>query len=363
MGSIKVLVVDDSLFMRNLIVRLMKEDDSIEVIGTARNGVEGVRMVKELRPDIVTMDVEMPEMNGMEALANIMDELPTRVIMLSALTQEGAEITISALQSGAVDFISKPSLTGTADLTEAKKEIISKIKTAARTPLSTLIAARRSLNQMVNRPIIPKKAEGPKEFNQIVAVGTSTGGPKALQTLLTGLPAQFPSPVLVVQHMPPKFTLSLAQRLNQICRISVVEAVDNQLLQGGTAYIAPGGYHMTVVKRQGEYRIALHQEPQVNGHRPSVDVLFHSVSDLASLKRHFVLMTGMGSDGAKGMAHAKRHGAASTIAEAEETCVVYGMPRAAIKLNCVDYVLPLTVIAAKLRQLTAPSAGEALGSI
>ncbi|UNK19677.1 chemotaxis response regulator protein-glutamate methylesterase [Paenibacillus sp. N3/727] len=358
MGSIKVLVVDDSLFMRNLIVRLMKEDDSIEVIGTARNGIEGVRMVKELRPDIVTMDVEMPEMNGMEALAHIMDELPTRVIMLSALTKEGAEITVAALQSGAVDFIPKPSISGTADLEEAKKEIISKIKAAARTPLSTLIAARRSLNHIVQRPSSPKTVEGPKEFNQIVAIGTSTGGPKALQTVLTGLPAQYPFPVLIVQHMPPKFTTSLARRLDQICRISVVEAEDNQLLQGGIAYIAPGGYHMTVVMRQGEYRIALQQKPQVNGHRPSVDVLFHSVSDLAALKRHFVLMTGMGSDGAKGMAYAKRHGAASTIAEAEETCVVFGMPRTAIKLNCVDHVLPVTVIAAKIRQLTCPSVGE-----
>lgn len=358
MGSIKVLVVDDSLFMRNLIVRLVKEDDSIEVVGTARNGVEGVRMVKELRPDIVTMDIEMPEMNGIAALAQIMDELPTRVIMLSALTQKGAEITITALQSGAVDFISKPSVSSSADLTEVRKEIIGKIKAAARTPLSTLIAARRSLNYMGLRTSKAKAAEGSKEFDQIVAIGTSTGGPKALQTVLAGLPAQFPFPVLVVQHMPPKFTLSLAQRLDQVCRISVVEAVDNQPLQGGTAYIAPGGYHMTVAMKQGEFRIVLHQEPPVNGHRPAVDVLFHSVADLAGLKRHFVLMTGMGSDGARGMAYAKRHGAASTIAEAQETCVVFGMPRTAIKLNCVDHVLPVTVIAAKIRQLTCPSAVE-----
>lgn len=354
MGVIKVLVVDDSLFMRNLIVRLIKEDDSIEVIGTARNGVEGVQMVKDLRPDVVTMDVEMPEMNGMKALECIMDELPTRVIMLSAFTQEGAEITISALQSGAVDFISKPFLTEMSDVGEVKKELVSKIKSAARTSLSTLIAARNRLNPVVHQPVISKKS-GPKDFKEIVAVGTSTGGPKALQTFLSGLPAQFPSPVFVVQHMPPKFTLSLAQRLNQLCQISVVEAYNNQLVRGGTVYIAPGGYHMNVVKKQGGYRIALHQESQVNGHRPSVDVLFHSVSKLVDVKRHFVLMTGMGSDGARGMAHAKRHGATSTIAECEETCVVFGMPRAAIRLNCVDHVLPVTAIAAKLKQLICSS--------
>lgn len=360
MGSIKVLVVDDSLFMRNLVVRLIKEDDSIEVVGTARNGAEGVRMVKELHPDIVTMDIEMPVMNGIEALAQIMDELPTRVIMLSSLTQEGAEITVTALQSGAVDFISKPSVSGSADLIEAKNEMIAKIKAAARTPLSALITARRSLNHMGSMPVRIKADEGSKKFDQIVAIGTSTGGPKALQTVLAGLPAQFPFPVLVVQHMPPKFTLSLAQRLDQICRISVVEAVDNQLLKGGTAYIAPGGYHMKVVMKQGEFRIVLHQEPPVNGHRPSVDVLFHSVADLSSLKRHFVIMTGMGSDGARGMAFAKRHGATSTIAEAQETCVVFGMPKTAIKLNCVDHVLPVTVIAAKIRQLTSPSTMESV---
>lgn len=351
MGPIKVLVVDDSLFMRKFIVRLAEEDASIQVIGTARNGAEGVRMVKELRPDIVTMDVEMPEMNGLEALAKIMEELPTRVIMLSSLTGEGADVTIKALQSGAVDFIAKPD--SYVDFAEARSEIIGKIKTAARTPLSILISARRSLNRAPRRETPLNPDRGLRPFSQIVAVGTSTGGPKALETVLGGLPEDIPFPVLVVQHMPPRFTASLAERLNQVCRISVVEAMEGQLLQGGTAYIAPGGFHMTVAIKRGEYRIALHQEEPQNRHRPSVDVLFHSVTELSGLKRHFVLMTGMGSDGAKGMAYAKRHGASSTIAEAQETCVVFGMPRTAIELNCVDHVLPVTVIAAKIRQLTS----------
>lgn len=352
MGKIKVLVVDDSLFMRRMIVRLVEEDADIEVIGTARNGAEGVRMVKELRPDVVTMDIEMPEMNGIEALGKIMEELPTRVIMLSSLTREGAEETITALQSGAVDFIPKPSGTATAGLAGAKEEIVGKIKAAARTPLSVLIAARRGVTRQTAWE--PKRAatEGTKEFSQVVAIGTSTGGPKALETVLTGLPADFSHPVLVVQHMPAKFTLSLAQRLNNLCRIRVVEAENGQVVQGGTAYIAPGGYHMTLVRKQREIRIVLNQEPPQNGHRPAVDVMFESVTALPGLKKHYVLMTGMGSDGAKAMAQAKRQGAESTIAEAQETCVVFGMPRAAINLGCVDHVVPLTVIAAKIRQLT-----------
>ncbi|RCX14432.1 two-component system chemotaxis response regulator CheB [Fontibacillus phaseoli] len=352
MGKIKVLVVDDSLFMRRMIVRLVEEDEDIQVVGTARNGAEGVRMVKELRPDVVTMDIEMPEMNGIEALGKIMEELPTRVIMLSSLTREGAEETITALQSGAVDFIPKPSGAVGTGLVGAREEIVGKIKAAARTQLSVLIAARRGGTPQAAWE--PKRvvSDGAKEFRQIVAIGTSTGGPKALETVLTGLPADFPYPVLVVQHMPPKFTLSLAQRLNNLCRIRVVEAEDGQLVQGGTAYIAPGGYHMTLVRKKDEFRIVLHQEPPQNGHRPSVDVMFDSVSALPGLKKHYVLMTGMGSDGARAMAQAKRQGAESTIAEAQDTCVVFGMPRAAISLNCVDHVVPVTVIAAKIRQLT-----------
>lgn len=352
MGKIKLLVVDDSLFMRKMIVRLVEEDADIEVVGTARDGAEGIRMIRELRPDVVTMDIEMPEMNGLEALATIMEELPTRVIMISSLTREGAEETITALQKGAVDFIPKPQGTAGLGITSAKEEIVAKIKAAARTPLSVLISARRGGMRQLSRE--PKRVafEGEREFRQVVAIGTSTGGPKALESVLTGLPADFPYPVLIVQHMPPKFTLSLAQRLNNLCQIRVVEAEDGQVVQGGTAYIAPGGYHMTLLKHREGYRIALHQEPPQNGHRPSVDVMFDSVAAVPNVKKHFVLLTGMGIDGAKAMAQAKRKGADSTIAEAQETCVVFGMPRAAINLNCVDHIVPVTVIAAKLRQLT-----------
>ena len=185
-----------------------------------------------------------------------------------------------------------------------------------------------------------------------MAIGTSTGGPKALEIVITALPANFPYPVLVVQHMPPKFTQSLAQRLDRMAGIRVVEAEENQLVKGGTIYIAPGDYHMTVAQRNREFRIHLHQQSPRNGHRPSVDVLFESVSKLIRLKRHYILMTGMGNDGAKGMSEAKQAGACSTIAESKETCVVFGMPKSAIEQKCVDYIVPVNQIASKILEVT-----------
>lgn len=359
MLKIKVLVVDDSVFMRKLISRLIEEDASLQVIGTARNGLEAVQMVKELHPHVVTLDIEMPEMNGLEALKKIMEERPTPVLMLSSLTQEGAHETIAALQCGAVDFVPKPSGSISADLFKVKEELISKIKLASQTPLATLLSL--SKNKTTNKTTpkvgfehkhIVKNGLETKEFDQILAIGTSTGGPKALEIVITALPANFPYPVLVVQHMPPKFTQSLAQRLNHLSHVEVIEAEDNQIVQGGTVYIAPGDYHMTIVQRNREFRIHLHQQSPRNGHRPSVDVLFESVSKLIRLKQHYILMTGMGNDGAKGMSEAKQAGMCSTIAESKESCVVFGMPKSAIELNCVDYIVPVNQITSKILKVT-----------
>lgn len=352
MQKIKVLVVDDSMFMRKLISRLIAEDTALEVIGTARNGLEAVNMVKQLKPDVVTLDIEMPEMNGLEALIFIMEQRPTPVIMLSSLTQEGALATITALQNGAVDFISKPSGSISIDLFKVKEELVFKIKQASQIPLRNLILNNITISKGNVGQQKMTQARLIKEFDQILALGTSTGGPKALDTVITALPADFPYPLLVVQHMPPKFTKSLAERLNRLSRVRVIEAEDNQPILGGTVYIAPGDYHMTTIQISGEYRIKLHQEPQVNGHRPSVDVLFDSISQMKSLKKHFILMTGMGSDGAKGMMAAKQSGAHSTIAESKETCIVYGMPRSAIEMGCVDYTVPLHLITSKILGVT-----------
>lgn len=354
MLKIKVLVVDDSMFMRKLISRLIEEDAALQVIGTARNGIEAVSLVKELRPDVVTLDIEMPEMDGLAALEKIMATRPTPVLMLSSLTQEGAHATITALQNGAVDFVSKPSGSISTDLYKVKEELLTKIKLAAQVPARALVTGNKAAS---NAQLVQKKSSAAfvqgKEFEQIVVIGTSTGGPKALEAVLTALPDSFPYPLLLVQHMPPKFTASLAARLNSISGIRVVEASDNEPIVGGTAYIAPGNYHMTAVQRNGEFTIQLNQLPPRNSHRPSVDVLFDSVAQLKELKKHYILMTGMGSDGAQGMLAAKQAGARSTIAEAKETCVVYGMPRSAIELNCVDYTVPLHLIASKILEVTA----------
>ncbi|TJY42601.1 chemotaxis response regulator protein-glutamate methylesterase [Cohnella pontilimi] len=356
MPAIKVLVVDDSLFMRKLITRLIDEDGTMKVIGSAMNGLEAVKLTKELLPDVVTMDIEMPYMNGLDALAQIMKERPTPIVMLSSLTEDGAAATITALQHGAVDFIRKPAGSISVDLYKVKEELAGKIKAAAQSKPVRYSPVPRA---RMASPAGAAGSAGALQMNQkrmivneIVAIGTSTGGPRALETVISSLPENFAHPILVVQHMPPKFTYTLARRLDASSGVRVVEAEDNQLIQSGTAYIAPGDSHMKAVEINGELRIQLSQEALRSGHRPSVDVLFESVAKLRNLKRHLVIMTGMGSDGAKGMLLAKESGAATTIAEAEETCVVYGMPKCAVELGCVDHLLPLDRIAGKIVDVT-----------
>jgi len=380
MASYRVLVVDDSVFMRRIITDLITENSQFQVVDTAKNGKEAVEKVKLHRPDVVTMDIEMPEMNGLDALKQIMAEQPTPVVMLSSLTLSGTNETIRALEYGAVDFIRKPSGSVSLDLFKVKKQLQEKL----------LIAVKSSFKQSNSLPGDPEKSKPnvltpkisvptPKApitkskaivkpedkadpsavpgnllyYKHIVAIGTSTGGPRALTAVLSQIPASIMAPILVVQHMPPNFTKSLANRLNDICQVQVVEAEDGMKVQRGTAYIAPGGWHMELVKdaMQG-YRIALSKTDPVSGHRPSVDVLFNSLAPLKELKRHAVLMTGMGSDGAKGMLALLEAGAKTTIAEAEETCVVYGMPRSAVLMNAATMVLPQDKIPQQIIQAT-----------
>lgn len=342
----KVMVVDDSLFMRKIISDLISASGQFEVISTASNGKEAVEKVKTLKPDIITMDIEMPEMNGLDALKIIMKENPTPIVILSSLTEEGTNETIKALEWGAVDFIRKPSGSISLDLYKVQSLLLEKLKVAAVTNVRrTTVFPSPALT---TRPLKPKSDS---KFSQLVAIGTSTGGPKALQQVLCKIPGDFPCPILIVQHMPPNFTKSLAQRLDSSSAIRVVEAENDCSLEAGTAYIAPGGWHMTIYRDlHRSYRIKLSKEPPRNGHRPAVDVLFESMLPVKELKRHIVLMTGMGSDGAKGMQALKQDGAETTIAESQETCVVYGMPRAAVELNCVMYLLPVHKIAEKLIQ-------------
>lgn len=361
----RILVVDDSVFMRRIISDLIAEDPELEVIGTARNGKEAVEQVKLHRPHAVTLDVEMPEMNGLEALRHIMKEAPTPVIMLSSLTQEGASDTIRALELGAFDFLCKPSGSISLDLYKVKQQLHEKLRVAVKAnvkraaPLAAHAASPPKLSPAAppasglaaTRKIETGKIAGLTKFEHLIAIGTSTGGPRALHQVVSQLPADLPAPVLIVQHMPPNFTKSLAQRLNDVSRVKVFEAEDGQLLETGTAYVAPGGWHMTAERDSSRgYRIRLTKDEPRSGHRPSVDMLFESLVPLKELKRHAVIMTGMGSDGARGMLSLRQSGAVTTIAEAEQTCVVYGMPRAAAELNAATDVLMQQDIVRKLVQ-------------
>ncbi|MBU5441784.1 chemotaxis response regulator protein-glutamate methylesterase [Paenibacillus sp. MSJ-34] len=380
MRTTKVLVVDDSAFMRKYISDLINADPALTVVGTAKNGEDGVEQVKRIQPDVVTMDIEMPVMNGLQALEKIMSECPVPVIMLSSLTDQGTKETIMALEYGAFDFIKKPSGSISFDIHKVGGLLREKLKAAAvsrtvRTkpkagpppglpPVqaqSAPITAAKPREKMRPRAFEPQAEEiahapsapfvsrNKSAFQSLVAVGTSTGGPRALKELLSVLPEHFPAPIVIVQHMPANFTKSLAARLDSLCRIRVVEAANGQTLEAGTAYIAPGGFHMTVAKdRNGAYQALLNRSELRGGHRPSVDTLFESLLPWKELRRHIVLLTGMGSDGAKSMKALYDDGVKSTFAESEETCVVYGMPRSAIELNCVSYTLPLQDIAPQL---------------
>ncbi|GAB2722041.1 chemotaxis response regulator protein-glutamate methylesterase [Paenibacillus thermoaerophilus] len=386
----RILVVDDSLFMRKLVGDLIAEHPRMEVVATAKNGKEAVELVKKHRPDAVTMDIEMPEMNGLDALRVIMRECPVPVVMLSSLTAEGAKETIQALELGAVDFVRKPSGSISLDLYKVKQQLHEKLLMAvtakitpvgkkqgrppagpaplpasaaepfgvrpkpgpaedgpARQPAALPAESRRDQTRppLPGKPPKRDRAAGDRQIRHIVAIGTSTGGPKALQKVIASLPGDFPAAIVIVQHMPPNFTKSLAQRLDAISRIRVEEAEQGSMLENGLAYIAPGGWHMHVEEAgDGQYRIALSKQEPRSGHRPSVDVLFESLLPLHRLKRHAVVMTGMGSDGAKGMLALREAGAATTIAESEATCVVYGMPRSAVENGAAKTVLPLEEI-------------------
>ncbi|MFC0333278.1 chemotaxis response regulator protein-glutamate methylesterase [Paenibacillus sepulcri] len=346
--AIKVLVVDDSAFMRNMVSRYISEDNALEVIGTARNGLQAIELTKQLAPDVITLDIEMPVMNGLDALKRIMAEKPTPVLMLSSLTETGAAATIRALQYGAVDFIHKPSGALSFDLYKVKQDLSEKIKTAAQVSLRNLLKLKYS---PLPKNQIPSSKRGLPP-RHLIAIGASTGGPQALLTVLQGLSADFPHAIVIVQHMPSPFTASLAERLNHNCSLTVREAEHDARLEGGCVYIAPGDRHMNIAETGGVCRIKLHQRPSKGLHMPSVHELFTSVSALQGLKRHLVMLTGMGSDGAEALAEGKAAGAATTIAQSKESSVVFGMPRAAIETGAVDYIVDLEDIAAKLREVT-----------
>ncbi|MFS1513180.1 protein-glutamate methylesterase/protein-glutamine glutaminase [Chengkuizengella sp. SCS-71B] len=344
MTKYRVIVVDDSAFMRNLITNIISENTEFEIICFAKNGKEAVDKVIELKPDVVTMDIEMPIMNGLDALQMIMEKQPTPVLMLSNFTDFGTLETIKALQYGAVDFIKKPSIAASFNLHTNDFPFIEKLKSAVESNVKKQLPVFRQKSDKEIR----HKNKGSDEFSNLVAIGTSTGGPRALQQILSALPGTFSAPLLIVQHMPPKFTKSLAERLNMLSSMKVVEAEHGQVIETSTAYLAPGDWHMSVEKDLGKYKINLSKDKLRAGHRPSVDYLFESLAPFKELEKHIVIMTGMGSDGAQGMKQLIQSGVSSTFAESEESSIIFGMPRAAIELNEVRYILTLDKIASKL---------------
>jgi two-component system chemotaxis response regulator CheB len=333
---IRVLVVDDSALMRKLIPAILARDSSIEVVGTAMDGAFALKKIEELRPDVVTLDLEMPRMDGLEMLRLIMRRAPLPIILFSTHSTKGGYATLKALALGAVDFLAKPKEAAAGHLEEIADQLIAKIKVAKR-------AAKRKLPPVTVKEELPKLAKASRPAlapRRVIAVGISTGGPNALQYVLSQIPSDFLSTIVVVQHMPEGFTEMFAKRLDECCPLEVQEARSGDLLLAGRVLICPGNRHMMVRRMPRGDMVVLSDGPPVNGHRPSADVLFHSVAQEFSLMSVGVLMTGMGEDGAEGLGAIKAAGG-MTIAQSEDTCVVSGMPRAAILKGYANKVIPL----------------------
>jgi two-component system chemotaxis response regulator CheB len=342
MSKIRVLVVDDSLFMRRMISDLLSREPELEVVGTARNGQEGLEQARQLKPDVITLDVEMPVMDGITMLERLMAEQPTPVVMISSLTQEGAEITLRCLERGAVDFVPKPSGAVSLDLYKVSSQIIEKVKAAARVPRHRL--ASQQGQRFTTRSVGVATKGCPVSDDAVVVIGASTGGPRALSLLISQLPHELMAPMLIVQHMPEGFTRSFAERLDRLSHLNVQEAQEGDRLQPGVAYLAPGGHHLRL---QPDGRLHLSHEPPLHGVRPAVDITLLSVAEHYKSGVVVAILTGMGSDGAMGvrMLHAK---GARILAEDESSCVVFGMPRAAIQTGCVHRVVPIEQMATAL---------------
>jgi two-component system chemotaxis response regulator CheB len=339
-SDVRVIVVDDSAFARLAITRELKTAGGVSVIESARDGLEAIEKIKRLKPDVVTLDVEMPNMDGLAALERIMVECPTPVVMLSSLTGEGTRATMRALELGAVDFFLKHTLANPVGGANDASDLRSKIITASK--------AKVLPREQGKTPSLPERKEKPgksikmlRPARKVVVIGSSTGGPKALYQVVPNIPAEIPAAILIVQHMPPGFTNSLASRLNELSRVFVKEADPGDQLFNGMAFVAKGGYHM-VVEKGGV--LALNQSPPVCGVRPSVDVTMMSAADTFASSVLGVVLTGMGSDGTQGSGKIKAHGG-RIIAQDESTCIVWGMPKSVVESGYADRVLPLPQVA------------------
>lgn len=346
--QVRVLVVDDSAFMRKILTDLLQSDPSITVVGTARDGQDGVEKSLALAPDVITLDIEMPRLDGYGALREIMARRQTPVVMVSSLTREGAEATVRALALGAVDFVAKPSGSISLNMHVAREELVAKVKAAAgATPRYRRLLGDLPPFRRESRAVRPLVAESWRMPHRLVVIGCSTGGPGALHQIIPKLPADLPAGVLVVQHMPQGFTRSLANRLDEISAIPVKEAEQGDRVTAGHVLIAPGGFHM-LVDEHGQ--IHLNQDPPLHGVRPAVDKTLDSAAPVWGSRMVGVILTGMGYDGAKGMMGLKKLGG-RTIAEDASTCVVYGMPKVVVEMGMADQVLPVHDIAEAITRL------------
>ncbi len=343
-GKARVLIVDDSALIREILSSVLQSDSELEVVGTAADPLVARQMIKDLNPDVLTLDIEMPRMDGLAFLEKVMTLRPMPVIMVSTLTQKGAITTLRALELGAVDFVAKPTSDLQTGIASLGNELIPKIKSAARINMQ---AGYRPSSAPAKPTTVPPNADYASE-HMAIAIGASTGGVVALRTVLCGLPVNAP-PVLITQHMPPKYTKSFAERLNQVCAATVVEARHGQQVRPGHVYIAPGGQHLELKRNRGGYLCRVFEGLSVSGHCPSVDVLFTSFAENAGDQAVGAILTGMGRDGAVGLLQMRRAGA-RTFGQSEASCVVYGMPRAASEIGAVTSELPLNQIAPAILQ-------------
>ena len=336
MSKIRVLSVDDSALMRQIMTEIINSHSDMEMVATAPDPLVARDLIKKFNPDVLTLDVEMPRMDGLDFLEKLMRLRPMPVVMVSSLTGKGSEVTLRALELGAIDFVTKPQLGIREGMLAYSEMIAEKVRTAAKASL----AAHKPLSSS----------------EKLIAIGASTGGTEAIRHVLQPLPLSSPA-LLITQHMPPGFTRSFADRLNKLCQIGVKEAEDGERVLPGHAYIAPGDRHMELARSGANYQIKIHDGPAVNRHRPSVDVLFHSVAKQAGRNAVGVILTGMGNDGAAGML-AMRQAGAWTLAQNEASCVVFGMPREAINMGGVCEVVDLSQVSQQM--LAKISAGQAI---
>ncbi len=353
---IRVLVVDDSVVIRRLVAHALEQEPLLEVVGAASNGLVALQRIPQLSPDVLTLDIEMPEMDGLETLRRVRREYPQlRVIMFSTLTERGAAVTMEALTLGADDYVTKVSNEGSLDrsMTRLREELVPKIKQFFALPGQSRVAVQTEATQV---PAVPPARRGTtvspgmKLRPKVVVIGVSTGGPTALGATLPYLPADFPLPILVVQHMPPLFTRLLAERLHSTCRLPVEEARQGQSVEAGRILIAPGDYHLKVASKGGAVSVCLDQAPPQNSCRPAVDALFASVGEVYGGAVIAVILTGMGNDGMRGAEILRAQGA-SVIAQDEASSVVWGMPGAVVNAGLADHVLPLDQVVPEILRM------------